>query len=169
MRAACLVLLTTLLSLPAAASQPTADSLFERMAGRWLGTGERTQAISGRKTRIDAQVQARVQDSTLYSHSEITETAVSGAARSYVREYWIRKGVSGSYEFGVGNKVTSVGTFDGTTLSVEQTLGREPGYIIRSRTVFDEQGSQYDESFCNGQKELARTHIEYRLANTSSL
>ena len=140
-----------------------ADALFERMQGSWNAQGQRTQSISGRKTRIEARVHASVKGDTLYSHSELTETPADagGSPRTYVRDYWIRATANGAYEFGIEEKVTAVGHFDGSTLTVEQNLGGESGYIIRSQTRFNATGSEYDEVFWSGTRQLAQTHLRY--------
>ncbi len=156
----------SLVSLLFAVGAMAGDSLFDRMQGSWVAEGSRTQLTSGRKTHIGVRLQAHVQDNTLYSHSEITETSeLPGATpKTYSRDYWIRLAADGSYSLGVGGKLTAVGHFDGSVLRVEQNFGGEAAYVIRSQTRFDDQGSQYDEVFSSGLRKLAETHLRYWLA-----
>ena len=156
------MLLTGILTL-LAAHATTADPLFLLMQGNWQASGQRTQLTSGRKTKIAARAQTRIDSDRLYSHSEITETPEDGriASHTYVRDYWIRAATGDGYELGVGDKVTSIGHLSGNILSVEQNLGGAPSYVIRSTTRFDDTGSTYDEVFSLGQRQLAKTSIRY--------
>ncbi len=134
------------------------------MAGTWKGEGERVQSISGRHIRIQTHTVATMQGDKLLSHNEITETdPTTQQSKTYGRDYWIRPNASrpGAYDFGVQADVTSQGRFDGGILEVEQNLGGDPAYVVRSRTQFDAQGSTYEETDWSGDRQLSRTRIRY--------
>lgn len=139
------------------------DSLIQLMQGSWTGEGERVQTVSGHRVRIEAHVVATLQGDRLFSHNEITETEQDGQAKSYARDYWIRpsQDQAGSYDFGVEDKVTSQGRFDGHILEVEQNVGGSPAFVIRSETQFTDSGSLYQETAWYGERELSQTLIRY--------
>lgn len=133
------------------------------MQGSWAGEGERVQSISGHRIQIQARTVATEQGDRLNSHNVITETDQDGQSKSYVRDYWIRPnpGLAGDYDFGVEDKVTSQGHFDGAILVVEQNLGGNPAYVIRSKTQFTDTGSLYEETDWYGERQLSQTRIRY--------
>lgn len=135
------------------------DPLLDQMAGTWVGEGERIQAISGRHIQILEHTTAILQDGKLDSRNQVSETDMSTQqARTYERDYWVRPnpGQAGAYDFGAGANVTSQGHFEGGILEVEQNLGGNPAYLVRSRTQFDAQGSLYEETDWSGTVSLAR-------------
>jgi hypothetical protein len=132
-----------------AAQAKDSGGLFERMAGTWVGEGERVLVVSGKRVRIEARVEAAEEaDNRLASHNEITETSESGQVKRYVRDYWVQPSIQGHrhYEFGRNDQVTSQGRFEDGILEVRQELG---DWVILSRTQFTSQESIYQETVWN--------------------
>lgn len=140
------------------------DPLLDKMAGTWVGAGERVQTTSGRHIRIEAHTVATQQGEKLFSHNEVTETDLTTQqSKTYSRDYWVRPsaGQAGAYDFGAEENVTSQGYFDGGILEVEQNFGGTPPYVVHSRTQFDDQGSLYEENVWSGDRALSKTQIRY--------
>jgi hypothetical protein len=137
------------------------DPLFQKMEGTWIGHGERVQLISGEHVRIESKTQAAIVGGRLESRNEITETPDHGAPRTYARDYWILPDATqaGAYVFGVQDTATSRGHLRENILELEQNMG---DYVIRSRTRFDGQGSDYEEALWHGERQLTRTQIHYQ-------
>jgi hypothetical protein len=145
------------------------DPLFARMQGEWFGEGERTQTISGRKVRLEAEVTSAVEGDRLVSRNQLREVPESPdePKRHYVRVYWIARASGAEYELGYGtgndSRVSAQGRLDGNVFEVEQNIGGEPAFIVISRTEFLQDGiTDYVETGWNGQTQVSETRIRYR-------
>ena len=141
------------------------------MEGHWHGHGVRNYPISGRQVQVDAEVQTSYEvirgQTALVSQNQITESASNTPPRTYQSTYWVRPsegvpqsdhyelGAQGSDQAGSTGVLTSDGGFE-----VEQDLGN--GYVVRSRTEFQQDRTIYSDTFTVGNEIQSQTHIEYR-------
>ena len=137
------------------------------MEGDWLGQGDQTYLISGRRQALTIQVHSFVEGDHLVSQSHVEVTPEGGIPSSSDRTIWFKADVErpGRYFVGTGLEpdpaVTAEADFDGATLSFEQKIGGTPPYFTRSATVFTDAQSVYTETGWHGQVQLSKASINY--------
>ncbi|MGK5082282.1 hypothetical protein WDW37_03175 [Bdellovibrionota bacterium FG-1] len=151
-------------ALVVASALASADPLFEKMEGEWVGQGIRTQKISGRSVQIETKTRAYRDGDRLVSHNELVEIKPGSVPTTYQRTYWIRPVLNEngetSYELGDQGSV-SHGQWLNDRFEVQQELGGDPPYVIRSSTQFAPESSYYHETLWAGARLLAETSIEF--------
>jgi hypothetical protein len=165
--------------MPAVAS---ADPLFARMAGFWVGKGERVQftsaGVPSRSTPVLTEVQSRIEGDRLVSENQFWEgDPQSPEYRNYQRVYWMRfvaeADVTGlrSYVLGGGRgeavdgevpRGGSLGEFSGARLVVVQEIPGSPVIRVVGQTEFlDSKTTLYREEISMGDRILSRSRIRY--------
>ena len=158
------------------------DPLYLKMAGQWVGQGERVLSGTHRTVRLEARLDAllREDQQRLNSRSWIRELALEGPGsdptepKESVRLSWLQPkdpnadALPRLYNvgFGTGDAVdrpSAQGTFDGYALEVRQEMGGNPSYLVISTTRFlSENETDFVERAFHGTEELAVTRIRYR-------
>jgi hypothetical protein len=160
------------------------DPLFLKMAGQWVGEGERVSVGTQRTIRLEARMDSLVGSDSLLLNSRnwIRELTVegsgirSGEPKEYVRNLWVRSqapeqdALPREYRLGYGSGdvdplawAQALGNFDGDRFEVRQELGGAPTYVVISTTRFlSEDETDFVERAFHGNEELAVTRIRYR-------